>query len=115
MADVGDRLNLELPEVQAVQLKGLVAFEKRHLQPGQASVLNLTLGPDRLATVVDNGDVAVLPGRYQLPVGGSHGDAQSLDLMQRPVARAAFQINGQPTCLIEACRPPEAITPSSSP
>ncbi len=68
------------PPSAIAPIRQLVAFERLHLQPGEARTLHLTVAPRQLSEVDAQGNRAITPGTYNLYVGGSQPDATSIAL-----------------------------------
>ncbi len=69
-------------------LDSLAGFQRVRLEAGESRDVTLTLDPRALSSVDSQGDRAVLPGRYQLSLGG----AQPGETGQK--AEAAFVVRG---------------------
>ena len=52
-------------------VRALRGFERIHLAPGETKQVTFLLNPRELSLVTEQGEHAILPGRYQLFVGGS--------------------------------------------
>ena len=57
-------------QIAGAPLRTLVAFEKVHLKAGESAPIQATIDPRRLSLVAADGTRSILPGDYDLYVGG---------------------------------------------
>jgi beta-glucosidase len=74
-----------------VLLRELKGFERVHLAPGETRAVNFNLSPRDLSQVTGSGVREVMPGRYQVFVGGGQPGTGAAGV------RAEFQITGKAT------------------
>jgi beta-glucosidase len=61
---------LKTPQ-QGGPIHSLVGFERVNLEPGASKDVSLTIDPRSLSSVDDQGNRAILAGKYTLSVGGT--------------------------------------------
>jgi beta-glucosidase len=74
------------PASELAPLRALVAFKRIHLLPGRSQVVSLRIDPRLLSQVDAQGRRSILPGRYQIYIGGRQPEADATGL--------AFEISG---------------------
>lgn len=70
----------------------LCAFARVHLKAGERRRVSLTVKPEQMRVVLDNGDRVIEPGRFTLFVGGSQPDSRSVKLMGKAPLTAEFTV-----------------------
>jgi beta-glucosidase len=73
---------------QGGPIHSLAGFQRVRLMPGESRDITLTLDPRSISSVDDNGNRAVLAGRYHLSVGS----AQPSETQQK--SEADFTVQG---------------------
>ena len=70
-------LYLTQPKLALTPIRTLGAFERIHLAPGETRRVTLTIDPRTLGQVDEEGERVILPGAYQVFVGGTQpGESQ---------------------------------------
>jgi beta-glucosidase len=70
-------LYLRPPQTAISPKMALAGFERIHLNPGETGHVTFKLDPRTLSQVDEKGDRAVVPGRYQIYLGGSQPDGDA--------------------------------------
>jgi beta-glucosidase len=70
-------LYLRPPQNDVSPKLALAGFERIHLNPGESGHVNFRLDPRTLSQVDERGIRAVIPGRYQISIGGSQPDGDA--------------------------------------
>jgi beta-glucosidase len=70
-------LYLRPPQTAISPKLALVGFERLHLEPGEMRHVTFRLDPRTLSQVDEKGERAVLPGKYQICLGGSQPDGDA--------------------------------------
>lgn len=70
----------------------LCAFQRIHLKAGESREVQLTVRPESMAVVLENGERVIEPGAFTLFVGGSQPDTRSVELLGKAPLSAQFQI-----------------------
>jgi beta-glucosidase len=83
-------LYLTQPRAFETPLRELAAFTRIHLDAGASSHIGLTLDPRSLAQVDEKGNRLILPGEYDISIGGGPPGFAS-------TSNAQFTITGQET------------------
>jgi beta-glucosidase len=86
-------LYLRPPQTDVSPKLALAGFERIHLNPGETGHVNFRLDPRTLSQVDERGMRAVMPGRYQISVGGSQPDGDA----DQGVRAKEFSITGTQT------------------
>jgi beta-glucosidase len=86
-------LYLRPPQTDVSPKLALAGFERIHLNPGETGHVNFRLDPRTLSQVDERGMRAVMPGRYQISVGGSQPDGDAA----QGVRAKEFSITGTQT------------------
>jgi beta-glucosidase len=77
-------------------LRSLEGFQRVSLRPGERRRVVLTLGPRQLSQVDAGGRRAVVPGAYELSVGGRQPGASAVaDAAALEVLHARFEVSGE--------------------
>jgi beta-glucosidase len=80
---------LNFPQLPGAPIRALRAFQRVHVESGQAQHVRFTLDPRDLSMVNEAGDRVVAAGAYQLSVGGGQPGTNA------PIATAEFTIAGE--------------------
>jgi len=56
--------------VSKTPIRSLVEFVRVTLEPGESGLIQLWLSPDAFSSIDDEGKKVILPGKYQIVVGG---------------------------------------------
>jgi beta-glucosidase len=75
-------LYLRPPQTAISTKLALAGFERVHLNPGEAAHVTFRLEPRTLSQVDEKGVRAVVPGRYQISLGGSQPDGDAAQGVQ---------------------------------
>ncbi len=70
----------------------LCAFQRIHLKAGESREVQLTVRPESMAVVLENGERVIEPGAFTLFAGGSQPDTRSVELLGKAPLSAQFQI-----------------------
>ncbi len=81
---------LDKPEHWPV--RKLAGFKRVSLRSGESKRVEFELAPKDIATVNENGERLVEAGTYRVTVGGSQGDARSLELGAAPALTVDFAV-----------------------
>ena len=69
-------------------LRSLAAFQRVTIEPGQSKKVSLTLFPDAFATYDENGVKKILPGNFEIAVGGGQPEDHSSRKLSIGLVRA---------------------------
>lgn len=75
--------NLKAPV--PVPIRSLVGFKRVHLQAGESRTIELTIAPEGFAIINDQSERQVLPGEFQISIGGSQPDVPGANVLQTKI------------------------------
>lgn len=70
----------------------LCGFTRLYLEPGESRTISLSIRPESMALVREDGQRIIEPGRFTLFVGGSQPDERSVALMGQAPLQAEFEV-----------------------
>lgn len=76
----------------AVPRWSLCTFARVHLAAGESREISLTVRPESMNTVLEDGSRVIEPGMFTLYVGGSQPDEKSVELTGKRPLQASFQV-----------------------
>ncbi|EQD41306.1 glucan 1,4-beta-glucosidase, partial [mine drainage metagenome] len=82
-------LYLKYPDSKTAPIRALAGFTRVHVAPGATQHVSFTLTPRSLSQVLTDGERFILPGNYNVFVGGSQPTSDSQGVS------ASFTIEGQ--------------------
>jgi beta-glucosidase len=56
-------------------IRSLVEFVRVPLEPGESGLIQLWLSPDVFSSIDEEGKKVILPGKYQVDIGGGQPDS----------------------------------------
>ncbi|MFQ3549563.1 MAG: glycoside hydrolase family 3 C-terminal domain-containing protein [Armatimonadota bacterium] len=80
--------------------KKLIAFEKVSLPKGAKKRIQFKITPNDMALIDNSGREILEPGMFRISVGGSQGDARSIQLGASDVIKFDFKVEGENPLLL---------------
>ena len=78
-------LNAPVP----VPIRSLKGFRRIHLKPGESKTVELSVSPDAFSIINDNNERVILPGKFEIIVGGgqpgSKGTTEGVNVLKREI------------------------------
>ncbi len=99
--NTGERTGDEVVEVylkyleeagMPVPIRKLVGFTRVNLAQGEEKRVSFEVKPEQIATVCEDGESRLLPGKYRISVAGSQADTRSIELGAAQGVTAGFEL-----------------------
>ncbi|HEV8284189.1 MAG TPA: fibronectin type III-like domain-contianing protein, partial [Chitinophagaceae bacterium] len=73
-----------------VPIRSLQAFKRIHLLPGEAKSVTLVIPPNAFSVIDNNNKRVILPGKFQIAVGG--GQPETISEQQGKILKATIEL-----------------------